>query len=213
MSYYTNWQVILCNLSELLCTIIKVRFCLAGHKTRFNPLFCAKTGTWQLLSNISFLCIFAFVLIALQSSLGYRHPELFSSNRFKTYYCCLYLCCHIKWDNLVCHISGSICAFVQARALASPTTRFNPPFFFLKCPIPSQKNGNCFLMVRFCVCCIVIWFFVALKYFCCFVIFLLNLTCFPQFKFVTRMCFIAIDLRLRTEVYYCCLYLGVMCAI
>ena len=42
--------------------------------------------------------------------------------------------------------------------------------FFLKCPVPSQENGSCYLIVRFCVCYIVVF---------CYTSMFLLFRCFP----------------------------------
>ena len=48
--------------------------------------------------------------------------------------------------------------------MASTKTRFNPPFFFLKCPVPSQENGHCYIIICFCVC------YILVLCFCCVVV-------------------------------------------
>ena len=80
---------------------------------------------------------------------------------------------------------------IKAGGLASHKTRFNRPFFFLKCPVPSQKNCHCYIIVRFCVCYILVLCFcvcyslvlcfcvcyILVWCFCCVVVFLLYLMC------------------------------------
>ena len=53
-----------------------------------------------------------------------------------------------------------------------PQKQVQPTIFFLKCPVPSKKNGHCYIIVRFCVCYILML---------CIVVFLLYLMRFPQF--------------------------------
>ena len=79
-----------------------------------------------------------------------------------------------------CHFNVIFNIVIKARGLACHKTRFNPPFFFLKCTV-SHENGHCYIIVRFCVC------YILMLCFCCVVI-LLYLMRFPQFYFVTRIC-------------------------
>ena len=50
-----------------------------------------------------------------------------------------------------------------------------PTIFFLKCPVPSQKNDDCYIIVLFCV------YYILMLCFCCVVVLPLYLICFPQF--------------------------------
>ena len=82
--------------------------------------------------------------------------------------------------------------------LACHKTRFNPPFTFLKI---SGKWLQCHIIVRFRVC------YILMLCFCCVVV-LKYLIYFPQFYFVTRICFIFAqsNYEFRTAIYHCCLY-------
>ena len=33
-----------------------------------------------------------------------------------------------------------------------PQNKVQPTIFFLKCPVPSQENGHCYIIVCSCVC-------------------------------------------------------------
>ena len=57
-----------------------------------------------------------------------------------------------------------------------PQNKVQPTILFLlKCPVPSQENGHWYIIVCFCVC------YILMLRFCCVVILLLYLMCFPQF--------------------------------
>ena len=45
-----------------------------------------------------------------------------------------------------------------------PQNQVKPTIFFLKCPVPIQENSNCYIIVRFCVC------YILMLYFCCVVV-------------------------------------------
>ena len=63
-----------------------------------------------------------------------------------------------------------------------PQNHVQTTIFFLKCHVPSQDNGHCYIIIHLCVC------YILMLCFCCVVV-LLYLMCFPQFQFVTRICF------------------------
>ena len=97
---------------------------------------------------------------------------------------CLSLCPECSCIFLYCSpLSVLLNITIKARGLASHKTRFNPPFFWGKCPVPSQKNGHCYIIVSFGIC------YILMLCFCYVVVFLLYLMYFLQFKFVTRICF------------------------
>ena len=55
-----------------------------------------------------------------------------------------------------------------------PQNQVKPTIFILKCPVPSQKNGHCYIIVRFCV------YFILMLCFSCVVV-LLYMMRFSQF--------------------------------
>ena len=58
-----------------------------------------------------------------------------------------------------------------------PQNQVQSTICFLKCPVPSQENGYCYIIVRFCVG------YILMLCFCCVVV-LLYLIHLPQFQFV-----------------------------
>ena len=66
-------------------------------------------------------------------------------------------------------------------------------------------NGHCYIIVRFCVCCIL------MLCFCCVVVLLLYLMRFNSVLVCNLYLFISQSIdEFRTAVYYCCLYLCVL---
>ena len=110
-------------------------------------------------------------------------------------YCSLIMnCCHF---NVISNIA------IKAGGLACHNTRFNPPFFKIK--MSCSKLGKwplLYIIVRFCVCNIIVLFF------CCVVVLLFFLMCFPQFSLLPGFFFFFSQsiYEFRTAVYYNCLY-------
>ena len=80
---------------------------------------------------------------------------------------------------------SKIC-FVSRRHMYNFTKYIKPGstnHFFLKSPVPTQENGYCYLIVCFCVCCIVV-----------FLLFSSYSWCISLSFIVTRICFFSIDL-------------------
>ena len=72
-------------------------------------------------------------------------------------------------------------------------------FFLLICPVPSQENCQCYIIVRFCVC------YILMLCFCCVLVVPFIFDMFPSvlvFFFFSQ----SID-KFQTTVYYCSLYL------
>ena len=91
----------------------------------------------------------------------------------------------------------------QTDIVSSHKTSFNPPFF-LKCAVPSQEYGSCYLIVRFYVCCIFVWLlhFIVMLFRCFPLIvdvFPTVLVCYPDLFFYQSI----YDFW---TVYYCYLY-------
>ena len=79
-----------------------------------------------------------------------------------------------------------------------PQNQVQPTIF---CPVPNQENSHCYIIVCFCV------YYILMLRVCCVVVLLLYLLRFPQFEFVSWICFFSQSIyEFRTVVYYCCLY-------
>ena len=59
-----------------------------------------------------------------------------------------------------------------------------------KCPVQSQEYGSCYLIVRFHVCCIVVWFFCCTSVYLLFRCFPLMVDVLPSVLVYTRICFL-----------------------
>ena len=101
----------------------------------------------------------------------------FSVLYFLPFICIVVLLCNVHF-NVIFNIA------MKAEGLTCQHKQVQPTIFFFKCPVPSQENGHCYIIVRFCVC--YIW----MLSFYCVVVLLLYLMRFPLFLFLT-----------------CCLYL------
>ena len=79
-----------------------------------------------------------------------------------------------------------------------PQNQVQPTIFFLKCPVPSQESGHCYIIVRFCVC------YILMLCFCCVVVLLLFLMRFPVLGCNPYLFFSLGIYEFQTAVYYCC---------